>query len=62
LILPARSAFDLEAKTFSGSIDSAFEIMVMGKLSKRELKGSVNSGGAEVTVSTFSGDVRLKKK
>jgi len=62
LVLPADAAFDLEAKTFSGTIDSAFEIMVMGKLSKREIRGSVNNGGAAVTVGTFSGDVHLKKK
>jgi DUF4097 and DUF4098 domain-containing protein YvlB len=62
MIIPGDSAFDLEAKTFSGDIDSAFEIAVSGKLSKKEIRGSVNGGGADVTLKTFSGDVQLKKK
>lgn len=60
--IPADSAFDFEAKTFSGSIDSAFEITISGKISKKEIRGSVNGGGAEVSLSTFSGDISLKKK
>jgi len=62
LTIPAGSAFNLEAKTFSGDIESDFEIAVSGKLSKKELRGSVNGGGADVTLKTFSGDIHLKKK
>jgi DUF4097 and DUF4098 domain-containing protein YvlB len=61
LYLPADSAFDLEAETFSGGIDSDFEIKVMGKVSTKELSGSVNGGGAVLKVSSFSGDIKLKK-
>jgi DUF4097 and DUF4098 domain-containing protein YvlB len=62
LTVPSDAAFDLEAKTFSGSIESDFEITLVGKISKKELKGSVNGGGATLEVKTFSGDVHLKKK
>jgi hypothetical protein len=62
LTIPQDAAFDLEAKTFSGSIDSDFEITLTGKISKKQLKGSVNSGGATLEVKTFSGDVHIKKK
>jgi len=61
LYIPADSAFDLEAETFSGGIESDFEIKVMGKVSPKELSGSVNGGGAVLKVSAFSGDVKLKK-
>lgn len=62
LTVPSDAAFDLEAKTFSGSIETDFEITLAGKISKKELKGSVNGGGATLEIKTFSGDVHLKKK
>jgi len=62
LLVPSNSAFDLYAKTFSGDINTDFEITLSGKLSKTELRGTVNGGGAEVTMKTFSGDVYLKKR
>jgi DUF4097 and DUF4098 domain-containing protein YvlB len=61
LYLPADSAFDFEAGTFSGGIESDFEIKVMGKVSPKEMSGSVNGGGAVLKASSFSGDVKLKK-
>ena len=62
LYIPASSAFDLEAKTFSGSIDSDFEITLSGKISKKSIRGKANGGGADLEVQTFSGDVVIKKK
>jgi len=61
LTLPAGSAFEFEAKTFSGTIDSDFEVQMSGKLSPRELRGSVNGGGANITLMSFSGSIDLRK-
>ena len=61
MFLPADSAFDLEAQTFSGDIESDFEIKAVGKISEKEISGVVNGGGASVKISTFSGDIELKK-
>lgn len=61
MILPSGSAFEFEAKTFSGSIYSDFQMTTSGKITKREIYGVVNSGGAEVNLSTFSGSIYLKK-
>ena len=62
MTLPAGSAFDLEANTFSGDIDSDFEITVVGKISPREIRGTVGKGGATIRLKTFSGNVDLRKK
>jgi hypothetical protein len=62
MTLPADSAFDLEANTFSGDIDSDFEIQVVGKISPHELNGTVGKGGATVVLKSFSGNVDLKKR
>jgi len=61
LYLPADSAFDFEAETFSGDVETDFEIKIMGKVSSKEMSGSVNGGGAVLKVSSFSGDIKLKK-
>ncbi len=61
LRIPASAAFDLDASTFSGVIDSEFPIQVMGKISPKELRGTVNGGGARIRAKAFSGNVEIKK-
>lgn len=62
IIIPSDSAFDLEADTFSGKINSDFEIKILGTISKRKIQGEVNGGGAELSLSTFSGNIYLRKR
>jgi hypothetical protein len=61
MTIPANSAFEFDAGTFSGVIDSDFPVEVSGKMSSRELHGVVNKGGSALRLSTFSGDIDLKK-
>jgi DUF4097 and DUF4098 domain-containing protein YvlB len=60
--IPADSSFDLEASTFNGDINSEFPITTNGKISPREIRGTVGKGGATLSVKTFSGNVDIKKK
>jgi hypothetical protein len=60
--IPSGSAVDLEASVFSGSINTEFDVVVSGKLDKKNLRGTVNGGGADVMLKTFSGTIHLKKK
>jgi hypothetical protein len=62
MTIPSDSAFDLTASVFSGSINTEFEVMMSGTLSKKKISGSVNGGGADVELKAFSGTVYLKKK
>jgi hypothetical protein len=62
MVIPAGSAFELEANTFSGDIASDFEITAVGKTSPREIHGTVGKGGTTVILKSFSGNVDLKKK
>jgi len=62
MVIPAGSGFDLDANTFSGDIESDFEITVEGKISPREIHGSFGKGGATLILKSFSGNVDLKKK
>jgi DUF4097 and DUF4098 domain-containing protein YvlB len=62
MFISSGSGFELEAKTFSGRIDSDFDITISGKLSKKAIKGVVNKGGAYMKLSTFSGSIYLRKR
>jgi DUF4097 and DUF4098 domain-containing protein YvlB len=62
MTIPSGSAFDLAASTFSGTIKSEFDVKISGKLNKKKINGSVNGGGADVNLKTFSGNIYLKKK
>ena len=59
--IPADSAFEFSGETFSGEISTDFKVEVSGKISKKELHGTVNGGGAILKMVAFSGDVNLKK-
>jgi DUF4097 and DUF4098 domain-containing protein YvlB len=63
LRLPADAAFDLEASTSSGKVDTSRPVTmtVQGDLQRahRSLHGKVNGGGPLLTVHTGSGDVRI---
>src|SRR5580658_1907147 len=58
--LPQQAAFNLVARTSSGSIDSSREIAVQGKLTPRELQGKVGGGGPTVELSTSSGSIQIR--
>jgi len=58
--LPRQAAFNLVARTSSGSIDTNREIAVQGKLSPRELQGKVGGGGPTVELSTSSGSIQIR--
>ncbi len=62
MVIPSDSAFEFEAATFSGRIQSDFEVRISGEISRRKISGVVNNGGAVVKLTTFSGNVYLKKK
>jgi putative adhesin len=64
LSLPRNSAFQLEASTSSGelNVNHAITLTVQGNLdtARHELKGTVGSGGPQLTVHTGSGDIVIE--
>jgi hypothetical protein len=58
--VPANAAFDLEAHSGSGRIDSEHPITLVGSVSRRELRGQVRGGGPRIDVSTASGAIRIR--
>lgn len=61
LIIPMDSGFNLTAKTHDGSINTEFPLQLTRTTGGSLMSGTVGRGGAEVRVSTFNGNVQIKK-
>ncbi len=68
LTLASGSAFELDASTFSGSVRSDFPVTVPpgqpigGQGMRKTLRGIVGSGGATLSLRSFSGDITIARK
>jgi DUF4097 and DUF4098 domain-containing protein YvlB len=62
LTIPAAAGFELEAETFSGSINTDFAVTMQGKIDRKEIRGVVNNGGAALRIKAFSGSIDIRKK
>ncbi len=62
LTLPPDAAFDLDAESNSGNIDSVHPVTmtVTGKVDKRHVVGKVRGGGPLVDVRASSGDITIR--
>jgi len=62
ITVPPNAAFDVDARTSSGSISSAFPVTmtVTGKIDTHDIQGKVGGGGPLVQVSCSSGSIRIK--
>jgi len=62
ITVPPDAAFDLDARTNSGTIDSAHPVTmeVTGRIDKRRVQGKVRGGGPLIEASCSSGTIRIK--
>lgn len=56
---PNDAAFDLNARTSSGSISVDHPVTVQGQVGRKEIRGKVRGGGAPVDVQTGSGNIQI---
>jgi Putative adhesin len=61
LTVPAYLNAELRAETVNGSIDTDFPVTVTGTFSPRRMRGTVGSGGQELSLSTVNGSISLMK-
>ena len=62
VVIPSGSDFELSAKTFSGSVDCDFELKMSGRFDPKKVRGTAGKGGASLTISSFSGRIRIMKR
>ena len=60
MTVPPGAAFDLDARTSSGAISSAYPVTMTGTIDKHHVSGKVGGGGPAVQVSCSSGSIRIK--
>ena len=62
MTVPPDAVFDLDARTSSGSIDSAHPVTmeVTGRIDKRHIQGKVRGGGPLIEASCSSGSIRIR--
>jgi Putative adhesin len=59
--LPAAAEFKVNAGTTNGEIQTDFPIIVQGRVSSKDLSGTVGGGGRELKVVTTNGAIKLMK-
>ena len=60
LDLPRNLDADLSMSSVSGQLDSEFQMTLGGRTSRRRIQARIGRGGRELSLTTVSGDVRLK--
>ena len=60
LDLPRNLDADLSMSSVSGQLDSEFQMTLGGRSSRRRIVARIGRGGRELSLTTVSGDVRLK--
>jgi hypothetical protein len=61
LTLPSIFDADLHADTLNGSITADFPVTVTGRVSPRQLHGTIGNGGRPLNLSTVNGSIKLLK-
>jgi hypothetical protein len=59
--LPASVNADVSAATVNGSMETDFPLTVTGRFSNRKMRGTIGSGGKDLSLETVNGSIHLKK-
>jgi DUF4097 and DUF4098 domain-containing protein YvlB len=61
LTLPPEAGFDVSARSRTGSVESDFELKVE-ESGEHQLEAKAGSGGTDIDLNSFSGDIQIKKQ
>ena len=62
LRLPADFSANLHATTGSGDVESDFQMVLQGRLSRHSIRATIGGGGRELRMTTGSGDIRILRQ
>jgi DUF4097 and DUF4098 domain-containing protein YvlB len=61
LVFPQKAGFDVSARSRSGDVSSDFDLKVE-ESGEHRLEAKAGSGGTDIDLNSFSGDIRIKKQ
>jgi DUF4097 and DUF4098 domain-containing protein YvlB len=59
--LPAGLNADVTAKTQNGEISTDFPVTVLRRVSRKQLNGTIGSGGRTLSIKTVNGSIQLRR-
>lgn len=59
--MPSPANLEVRANTLNGEISSDFPMTLQGKMSPRNMRGTIGNGGPRLELSTVNGPIELKK-
>ena len=62
LDLPPDLSADVHATTVNGEISTDFPMLIKGRVSHRQVSGTIGSGGRRLDLETVNGSVRLRRR
>lgn len=62
ILMPSDANFELDATSARGYVETDFLLMVTGKINRKGLQGVVGNGGSYINISSYSGDIMIKKR
>ena len=62
LELPPDFSAALRASTVNGEISTDFPLSATGRISRRQVTGTIGAGGRRIDLSTVNGSVRLRRR
>ena len=61
LEMPADLSCDVSVSTVNGHISSDYPLMVEGRFSPRQLKGTIGDGGRTLSIKTVNGSIQIRR-
>jgi len=61
LELPADASAELDLQTVNGRVSTEFPVTLQGRLSRKELRGTVGSGGRRIKAEAVNGSITLRR-
>jgi hypothetical protein len=59
--LPSSVNTSITAKTFNGEVSSEFPMTVLGKSNRKEMTGTIGSGGRDLILKSLNGSINLRR-